>query len=128
MRHRSRRHNTDRREDEMAQRDPSTQERWIAQVQAWRSSGKALSAWAREHGVSHYALRYWKRRAEGKTRSVGKPKTSKSQAPKFVAVSADSPPLGAPIELLVGAVRVAVPAGFDPHTLAAVLAVLQQRC
>jgi transposase-like protein len=128
MRHRSRRHNTDRWEDEMAQRDPSTQERWMAQVQAWRSSGKTLSGWAREHGVSHYALRYWKRRAEGKARSVGKPKTSKSQAPKFIAVRADSPAPGTSIELLVGAVRVAVPAGFDPHTLVAVLAVLQQRC
>ena len=112
----------------MAQRDPSTQERWMAQVQAWRSSGKALSAWAREHGVSHYALRYWKRRAEGKTRSVGKPKRSKSQAPNFIAVRAGSHTPGAPIELLVGAVRVVVPAGFEAKTLAAVLTVLQQRC
>lgn len=112
----------------MAQRDPSTQERWMGQVQAWRDSGKPLSAWAREHGVSHYALRYWKRRAEGKARSVGKPKTSKSQAPKFIAVRADAPAPGAPIELLVGAVRVVVPAGFEAQTLAAVLAVLQQRC
>lgn len=35
--------------------------RWQAEVDAWRGSGKPLSTWARERGLSRDALHYWKK-------------------------------------------------------------------
>jgi hypothetical protein len=112
----------------MRRADGSAHERWMGQVQAWRSSGKPLSTWAREQGVSHYALRYWKRRAEGKPRAGAKPMAAKRAASPFIAVKASAPTPGAAIELIVGTIRVIVPAGFDAGTLTQVLALLERGC
>jgi hypothetical protein len=113
----------------MRRADGSAHERWMGQVQAWRSSGKPLSTWAREQGVSHYALRYWKRRAEGKPRAgATKPLVAKGEASAFIAVKASAPTPGGAIELIVGTIRVIVPAGFEAGTLAQVLALLERGC
>ena len=40
----------------------ANRQRWQAEVEAWRTSGKPLSVWVRERNLSRDALEYWKRR------------------------------------------------------------------
>lgn len=101
---------------------------WMSRLEAWRSSGKSLSAWAREQGLSRYALNYWKRRSEGKMRPGGAPKSPKAPSSTFIALKANPVAAGVPLELVVGGIRVVVPAGFDAETLVSVLRVLERRC
>lgn len=51
-------------------------EQWSGLLEAWRSSGKSLKAFAAERQVSYWSLQYWRGRIEGK-----KPKTKVAAKP-----------------------------------------------
>lgn len=110
----------------MSERLKWPKERWLEEVAAWRGSGKPLQTYARENGLSVFALRYWMLRSEGRPRAPGKPAASGAPAPKFIALKPAAASGGA-IEIRCGAFAVAVSAGFDAGVLAAVLAVLERR-
>lgn len=106
----------------MAKSTPAQRKRWQREIQAWRGSGKTLSGWARERGLSRDALEYWKRR-------LAPPKTAAlALIPVHPAPAALPAGSGAPIELVIGAARVILAAGFDPQSLSRVLEVLERRC
>ncbi len=97
------------------------------EIEAWRSSGQTLSAWARARGISRERLQYWKRRFVRKEGALG-------MGGRLARIPVVSPPVeaapGAPIEIRVeGArLRILLPAGFDVGALARLLDVVQARC
>lgn len=107
--------------------------RWQAELDAWRGSGKALSTWARERGLSRDALQYWKkkysvtvRKPLGKLTLIPVPRTTASEIvreTRGLPVSS-----GVPIELHIGERRLILATGFDANSLRIVLDVLGSRC
>lgn len=100
----------------------ANRERWRKEVVAWRVSGKALSVWARERGLSRAALEYWKRRLpeERPTGSGVSPLTLIPLRPAAVERSV--------IELVSDAhpgVRIRVPADVEVGCLARLLGALE---
>jgi len=106
----------------MAKSTAAQRSRWQREIKAWSASGKTLSAWARERGLSRDALEYWKRRLAPR-KSAPLALIAVPPAPALVVASA-----GTPIELVIGAARVILAAGFDPQSLSRVLEVLEARC
>ena len=105
----------------MAKSTPA-QRSWQREIQAWHASGKTLSSWARERGLSRDALEYWKRR-------LAAPKSAAlALIPVHPAAAALPAGSGAPIELVIGAARLILAAGFDAQSLSRVLDVLERRC
>jgi hypothetical protein len=110
--------------------------RWQAELAAWRGSGKPLSVWARERGLSRDALQYWKEKLSEshpaparKLTLIPVPRTTQpTKATK--ADEAQSLPMtcGVPIELHIGDWRLILAKGFDPETLRSALDVLGARC
>ena len=109
----------------MAKSTPAQRKRWQREIQAWHGSGKTLSAWARERGLSRDALEYRKRRLAPR-KPAAHALIAVPPAPAAVVVAAASP--GAPIELVIDSARVILAAGFDPQSLSRVLDVLERRC
>ncbi len=91
-------------------------EQWQTVMDRQRSSGQSAVAYCREHGLSIWQFRYWKKRlslsSEG---GIGFNR---------VHVAAPASPLQLWIE--VGPWRVGVGAGFEEATLRRVLSVLEQ--
>ncbi|CAG0944705.1 hypothetical protein GPROT2_02794 [Gammaproteobacteria bacterium] len=109
--------------------------RWQVEVEGWRASGRTLTEWARERGLSRDALEYWKRRIPAKPSRQGRPPlTLIPVRPARPAASRGDLPRSsqcAPIELVDArrpALRIRLPAGFDAESLACVLDVLESRC
>ena len=105
----------------------ANRERWHAAVEAWRTSGKQLSAWARERNISRDALEYWKRQFPAKKvlpTIVSRPLTLIPLRPTVPAASA------APIELAVepSGYRIRLPVTFDAGSLTRLLDILEARC
>jgi hypothetical protein len=99
-----------------------TRAEWARRIEEWKRSGLSGAEFAARAGVKESTLRYWKWQ-------VGR-QAKKAARPGFVEVVAapgglvaDAPPL----EVLVGARRVLVPAGFDEDTLRRLLRVLEGR-
>jgi hypothetical protein len=107
----------------MAKSTAAQRSRWQREIKAWSASGKTLSAWARERGLSRDALEYWKRRLVPH-KPAALALIAVPPAPASVAPASPS----APIELVIGAARVILAAGFDPQNLYRVLEVLERRC
>lgn len=105
----------------------SNRERWRAEIEAWRASGKPLSTWAREHGLSRDALEYWKRRFP-MPRRASLPTRPLTLIP--IPLGAPAGSVVAPIEMTVGrsGVRVILPLVFDATSLGRLLDVLEARC
>lgn len=105
-------------------------QRWQKIVEAWRTSGRRLSVWAREQGISRDALEYWRRQfAVEATLSV----RERSNGPlTLIPVQAATPALSpSPIELMLDTrpgFRLSLSPGFDAASLAHVLDVLEARC
>jgi hypothetical protein len=105
----------------------ANRERWQLEIEAWRASGKGLSVWARERGLSRDALEYWKRR-------IPVAQASRRRLPLTLIPLRPEPPaaVGAtPIELVDDrqpGLRIRLPAGFDAASLARVLDLLEARC
>ncbi len=117
----------------------ANRERWQEQVEAWRRSGKPLSAWARERGLSRDALEYWKRRipAPRRARPPAKPDRPLTLIPiqPVLPTAVDERRKAlwdtAPIELIAEArpgLRIRLAAGFDAASLARLLDLLESRC
>lgn len=105
----------------MAKSTVEQRSRWQRELEAWRASGKPLSAFARERGLSRDALEYWKRRLVAPSAPTLK---LIAVAPARCVASSQ----GAPIELLIGPARLVLAPGFDGETLVRVLDVLGRRC
>ena len=106
----------------------ANRERWRQEIEAWRASGKKLSAWARERGISRDALEYWKERL-AETAPNAERRTPLTLIP-LRPVPATAPDI-APIELVTDARpgwRIRLPAGFDAASFKRVLELLESRC
>lgn len=110
----------------MSSRIEAQRKRWHKEIEAWRESGKTLSAWARERGHSRAVLEYWKQRFPA-VKSAPLKLIALDQAPCAMQSSAPIE-LRSPIELVVGTTRVILAPGFDLASLVQVLQVLQARC
>ncbi len=106
----------------------ANRKKWQAELTAWRGSGKPLSTWARERGLSRDALQYWKEKLSGTPRESTQKLTlipvSRITRPQSVGEGSLSLSSGVPIELHLGDCRLILAQGFDPDSLRAVLAVL----
>ncbi len=91
-------------------------EQWQAVMDRQRSSGQSAVAYCREHGISIWQFRYWKKRLS--LSSGGNIGFSRVQ------VAAPAPSVQLWIE--IGSWRVGVGAGFDEATLRRVLSVLEK--
>lgn len=107
--------------------------RWQSELEVWRGSGKALSTWARERGLSRDALQYWK---EKLSETPGKPARQLTLIPvprtTMPKTAGEAQKLrttsGEPIELHVAECRLILAKGFDPEALRSVLDILGTRC
>lgn len=109
----------------------ANQARWRLELEAWQESGKALSVWGRERGLSRDALHYWKERLcpDGRMEKTGAgaPVASPGKPLTLIPVKAAAA-AASPIELWVGRRRLLLGSGFDPGVLSQVLDVLEARC
>lgn len=105
----------------------STEALWLERVTAWRESGESIAVFARGHGFSDSALRYWvgrlsrPRKQAGPTRVV--PLVPKSQATIARAVTAEAGP-SSDVVVEIGQARIRVSRGFDREVLLAVVTAL----
>jgi hypothetical protein len=124
----------------------ANRQRWQAEVEAWRTSGKPLSVWARERNLSRDALEYWKRRipAQRRARLLAKPNRPLTLIPIQPVLPAavddrrksdrwkcKAPWDSVPIELIAESrpgLRIRLAAGFDAASLARLLDLLESRC
>jgi transposase len=98
-------------------RDPRNEQRWRHYLQLWQRSGLTIRAFCERHHLSLPSFYAWRRQLRQR------------DAPAFVPVHvlAETPrPATTAIEVvLAGGRRLAVPTGFDPHTLRQLLAILE---
>jgi len=91
---------------------------WAERVRSWRSSGETVTAFARTHGFTHSALRYWAARLARTSRQRAVPTmvrlVPKSKAPALVTA------LRGDLVVEIGSARIRVSRGFDAEVLAAV--------
>lgn len=94
---------------------------WTERVKAWRSSGETVTAFAKQHGFSQSALRYWATRLSRPRRPPAVPTVLplvlKSQA---TTAAVPTPAVGPELVVEIGAARIRVSRGFDPEMLGAV--------
>lgn len=97
---------------------------WAERVSAWRGSGQNAFAYARAHGFSHSALRYWiKRVARPRKQSRAAtmvPLVRKRPAIEPAVTQAES----SEIVIEIAAARIRVSRGFDQELFAQVLRAL----
>jgi transposase len=100
-----------------------TQAKWAARVAAWRTSGQTAPEFCQGKEFSPGGLRYWSSRL-GRGDVGGEVRMA-----RVIRAAPVLEPRVSPIVVEVGGARVAVPRGFDPEALRAVLAVLgEARC
>ncbi|HWC91041.1 MAG TPA: hypothetical protein VG433_15335 [Pirellulales bacterium] len=109
-------------------RDLATERRWRTLVAEQRRSGLTIAAFCLNHELACSAFHYWKRELLARDAQRRPPRPAARFLPVVVAdaPSASSAPSALPLELALPSGEVLrVPAGFDPATLAQVLAVLR---
>lgn len=104
---------------------------WEHRVAAWRASGQSARAFAEGREFTVHMLRYWARQVGARTPTaaattalVARPAVRMA---RVLRTAADVEPAASdqrPVMIEVGRARVAVVAGFDRPTLAAVLELL----
>jgi hypothetical protein len=105
----------------------TNEQRWAARVADWRASGLTSTAYCQGRDFTAGGLRNWAYVL--KERGVATPPTAPSVRLVRVETPAATrrpaaPPSITPLMIEFGAVRIAVPSGFDRSTLRAVLDVL----
>jgi hypothetical protein len=98
-------------------------------LEKWRGSGRTLSAFAREQGVTRDKLEYWRRRLGGTPRRT-KRRSRAGQEVAFapVEIVSTSTPVAAMEVSFPGGVRLAIDRGATPELLAAVIGALRREC
>jgi hypothetical protein len=97
-----------------------SREVWAKRVAEWKSSGLTATKFAQKHLLVEGSLSWWswKLGAERKKKALVSPLT-------FVEMTATVPREA--IELVVGAIQIRVPVGFDETALGKVLDVVERR-
>jgi hypothetical protein len=97
-----------------------SREVWAKRVAQWKSSGQTAAEFARRHKLGEASLKWWswKLGASRKKATAISPLT-------FVEMTAIVPREA--IELVVGAIKIRVPAEFDEAALGKVLDVVERR-
>jgi hypothetical protein len=101
----------------------TTQERWRAHVDAWKSSGLSCRAYAAKAGINHRTLTWWKSKLASAGATGPAPASFVEVTEQLAATAAD---VGV-IELVVGRVQVQVRGRVEAEALARVLDVLEAR-
>jgi hypothetical protein len=105
----------------------ANQAKWRQEIDAWRSSGKALSVWARERSLSRDALNYWKDKLPALAAPGGKPNRLSLIPVRMESTRPNAvPPASEPVAIIVdvGPCRIYVRPGFDRAHLQAVVGAL----
>jgi hypothetical protein len=107
-------------------RDPAKEQRWRQILRDWNASGKSRNQFCRLRGLSTNTFDYWRR-------EIAQRDAERAPHPTPVQ-SPPAPPALIPIRIvttaaleirLAGGRSIAVPSGFDPNHLRAVLEVLE---
>ena len=102
---------------------------WAAVVAQWEASGQTYASFARQHGVSESALRWWRgelgRRARGGNAIRGTAPNERPLAVAKVIREGQAEPAG-PISVQVGRAQIWVRRGFDSQLLRDVVRALQE--
>lgn len=108
-------------------RDPAKERRWRALVAEQRRSGLTIAAFCLDRQLAASAFHYWKRELRTRDTERRSARPAARFLPVLVADAPTTSPAGsALLELALPSGEVLrVPAGFDPATLARVLAVLR---
>jgi hypothetical protein len=113
-------------------RDPAKEHRWRQILRDWNASGKSRNQFCRERGLSTHTFDYWRREiAQRDAERAPAPTSTPVKSPPAPATPILLPVrivATAPLEIkLTGGRSIAVPSGFDPKHLRAVLEVLEAR-
>jgi len=95
-----------------------TEQKWLARVQDWRSSGQTAPEFCIGKEFKAGGLRYWASRLRRETGKAAEVRIAHLVRPGSMG------PLDTPIVIEVGQARVGIRRGFDAETLRALLAVL----
>ena len=107
---------------------------WEQRVAAWRSSGQSARAFSEGREYSVHMLRYWARQVGPKAATASASRAGAPAVPRpavrmarVLRTGTSTPPpptASSAVVIEIGRARVAVAAGFDDSTLAAVLRLL----
>jgi hypothetical protein len=110
---------------------------WREHVTAWRVSGMTATQYCADKGLNVSSLYQWssRLRRDDVDHDVEDAEDAEDElsprTPRLVRVVREAPTraafVAAPIELIVGGVRVCIGEGFDPHVLNAVVDTLAKR-
>jgi len=99
-----------------------TKEEWLSMIEQWRSSGKTIMEWCREHQIPKNSFLYWM----PKKQKVIEPVTLAKQS--FVELKHDLP-IEVPIEVRFQEFNILLSKNFDRDTLIKCLKALREsRC
>lgn len=94
-------------------------QQWADRVESWRTSGKSVAEWCREHEVVYHKFLYWKDRFSQK-----KEKRSNSITTAFVEIPEDKTDR-AGISLEYQGLRIRLSKRFDHSTLQSLIILLR---
>ena len=103
---------------------------WAKRVEAWRGSGQTAARFCEGREFSVGSLRSWSSHLGRLSRDETRPTIRMARVVRRSAISSDGIAIATSVGAIVveiGGARVAVRAGFDRDTLAAVLDVLASR-
>ena len=110
---------------ETARAERRTPAQWAALVGEFEASGQSQRSFCAERGVGQSSLRYWRGRLRGHAAGAQEAPVAARLVAVKVLEEPPAPASGGVVVLTPRGLRVEVARGFDPETLARVLATLQ---